>query len=186
MKIKLCPLFVVSCLFLSANVWSIQKHIYLNENLGFNIPGYKYKQTELPCEVDKYIVEQLIKDAPEKGFHIEGVTTRDKILNGEIPVLAIDIDGIYYGREGTGYGTVKRSDALPSINITTAIFYGESGKQYKTEKHACGFASLAEISPSASSVMDLGTSKTICGVMKVCIKELNRDIFNWLNKAPIQ
>jgi hypothetical protein len=69
--------------------------VYVNQNFGFTVPGYKYDQSEIPCEIEPKLVKSLIESAALKNIRLEAVSTPDKINNNQgIPVLAIDINGL--------------------------------------------------------------------------------------------
>jgi hypothetical protein len=91
--------------------------VYVNQNIGFNVQGYKYKQSEFPCEIDKVLVSNLVERAQGDGIRLEPVTTAEKIRNGVIPVLAIDIEQLVLGQDhqfGVKQDYPKSRSPLPS------------------------------------------------------------------------
>src|SRR5690606_26385663 len=82
---------------------------YINQNLGFNVKGYKYSQSEFPCDIDKNLVALLLEDGKSAGLRMEPANTADKIRNGVIPVVAIDIEQLVLGSKEHTYGTQTHS-----------------------------------------------------------------------------
>lgn len=147
---------------------------YINQNIGFNVPGYKYTQAEFPCNVDKMIVEAVTKRGTKEGLTIEPVATLDKIQNGTIPVIAIDIEQMVLGRDKESQFGAQ--DSLPKMQVMAAVVKGEN---IVTAKHTCAIIHLNEFTPS-SNVLDLGTPGiTYCRAMRKCIRELGKDIVDW-------
>ena len=108
--------------------------VYVNKNLGFNVKGFKYKQSEFPCDIDKVLVENLVEQARADGIRMEPVSTADKIRNGVIPVLAIDIEQLVLGDEKHQFGT-KQDSHLPKVQVTAALVKGKDN--IVTAKHTC-------------------------------------------------
>ena len=155
-----------------------QHHIYLNKNLGFNVEGYNYTQAEFPCDLDKVLVEQIVRRGKSKGLNIEAVTSADKLKSGDRPVLAIDIDALALN-ENVAFGTRTHSN-LPSVRITTALIKDQSPNGFTTARHSCAIATLNELTPS-TNVLDLGTyGQTVCSVTHRCLRDLSRDIVQWV------
>lgn len=150
--------------------------IYVNENFGFNVKGYKYEQSEIPCEIDKNLVASLIERGAEKNIRIEAVKTADKIRSKKVPVLLVDIDGLILGGKHS-YG-MKKSNDLPSIKITTALV-NNAKNTHTLESHQCSIMALHEFSPS-SSILDMGNTATVCSATRKCVKDLSKDLVEWL------
>ncbi len=148
---------------------------YLNENFGFNVKGYKYNQSEFPCDIDKNLVALMLEDSKKAGIHMEAARTADKIRNGVIPVVAVDIEQLVLGSKEHTYGTQSQS-TLPKVQVTAAVIKGED---LVTAKHTCAIATLSELSPS-SSVLDLGTPMTVCSATRRCLRDLSKDIIGWV------
>lgn len=148
--------------------------IYLNQNLGFNIEGFKYTQSEFPCAVDKMLVENLLEQGAQQRLTIEATDSASKVHNGSIPVIAIDIEQLVLG-EKFKFGTKTRSN-LPKVQVAVALIKGES---YEIAKHSCTIATLNELTPS-TSVLDLGTTATVCSATRKCLKDLSKDIIQWV------
>lgn len=152
-----------------------QPQAYINQNLGFNVPGYKYSQAEFPCDIDKNLVALLLEGGKKAGIRMEATKTADKIRNGVIPVVAIDIEQLVLGSKEHTYGTETHS-TLPKVQVTAAVIKGD---ELVTAKHTCAIATLNELTPS-SSVLDLGTSSSVCSVTRKCLRDLSKDIIEWV------
>lgn len=170
----LLSLYVISPLAVAREQKTL---VYVNQNFGFNVPGYKYEQTELPCDIDKNLVELLIKDSTKTGLTMEPVNTAEKVHNGTIPVLVIDIEQLALGKEYS-FGT-KTTDKLPKVQVTAGILLGQ---ELKTAKHTCAIATLNELTPS-SDILDLGVNLSVCDATQKCLRDLSKDIIEWA--APL-
>ena len=151
--------------------------VYINQNIGFNVPGYKYKQSEFPCDIDKVLVSNLVDQARDDGIRLEPVGTADKILNGVIPVVAIDIEQLVLGNEERQFGT-KQSNPLPKVQVTVALIKAKD--DMVTAKHTCAIMTLNEFTPS-TNVLDLGTTTTLCSATRKCLKDLSKDVVEWVS-----
>lgn len=151
--------------------------VYVNQNLGFNVKGYKYKQSEFPCDIDKVLVSNLVEQAHDDGIRLEPVGTADKILNGTIPVLAIDIEKLVLGDEKRQFGT-RQSSKLPKVQVTVALIKGKD--EMITAKHTCAIMTLNEFTPS-TNVLDLGgAGTTVCAATRKCLRDLSKDVIDWM------
>ena len=149
---------------------------YINQNLGFNVKGYKYQQKQLPCDVDKVLVSEVTKRGKKEGLSIVPVATLDKIRNGVIPVIAIDIEKMVVGPTPEAKFGTNSDGNLPKMQVTAAVVKGD---QLTTAKHTCAIVSVNEFTPS-SDVLDMGTpGVTYCKAMRKCIRELSKDIVDW-------
>lgn len=146
--------------------------VYINKNIGFNVPGYNYAQKEYPCDIDTVLVNDLIKKADKKDIQLEAVSTLEKINNGTVPVLAIDIEQLVLGDKKFG---TKQDSNLPKVQITAALI---KGKDMVTAKHTCAIATLYELNPK-SNVMDL-SGPTVCSATRKCLKDLSKDVIEWI------
>ena len=151
--------------------------VYVNKNIGFNVEGYKYKQSEFPCEIDSVLVSNLVDRAQTQGIRLEPIGTRDKILNGVIPVLAIDVEQLVLGGEGRQFGT-KRDSNLPKVQITAALVKNKDS--IVTAKHTCAIMTLNELTPS-SNILDMGSNGvTMCSATRKCLQDLSKDVVEWM------
>lgn len=164
----------ISWSFLSTATAAETPSAYINENLGFNVKGYNYSQSEFPCDIDKHLVKYIVERGKKEDLVLEPVNTADKIRNGVIPVIAIDIEQLVLGRKEHTYGT-KSQSTLPKIQVTAAVIKGDG---LVTAKHTCAIATLNELTPS-SNVLDLGTVASICSATRRCLKDLSKDIVDW-------
>lgn len=176
---KTVSLLSLMSLFLSTVCFAQGKaDIYLNKNLGFNVEGFNYAQDKLPCDIDTALVDKIIERAQAKGLAMEAVGTADKIQNGEIPVLAIDIEGLALGSKEYTFG-MKTTSNLPAVRVTVGLLNAASPNSVNTAKHGCAIATLNELTPS-SSVLDMGTAHTICSATYKCLNDLSNDIVQWV------
>ncbi|GGY85099.1 hypothetical protein GCM10011613_32760 [Cellvibrio zantedeschiae] len=151
--------------------------VYVNQNLGFNVKGFKYKQSEFPCGIDKVLVENLVEQARADGIRLEPVATADKIRNGVVPVLAIDVEQLVLGGEGRQFGT-KQDSNLPKVQVTAALVKGKNNMV--TAKHTCAIMTLNEFTPS-SNILDMGSNGvTVCAATRKCLKDLSKDVVEWI------
>lgn len=151
--------------------------VYINQNIGFNVKGYNYKQSEFPCDIDKVLVKNLVTQAKNDGIQLEPVATADKILNGVVPVVAIDIEQLVLGNEERQFGT-KQTNPLPKVQVTVALIKGKN--DMVTAKHTCAIMTLNEFTPS-TNVLDLGTGTTVCSATRKCLKDLSKDVVAWVS-----
>lgn len=151
--------------------------VYINQNIGFNVKGYKYKQSEFPCDIDKVLVSNIVDQAKRDGIRVEPIGTADKILNGVIPVVAIDIEQLVLGSEERQFGT-KQSNTLPKVQVTVALIKGKD--DMVTAKHTCAIMTLNEFTPS-TNVLDLGNGVTVCSATRKCLKDLSKDVVEWVS-----
>lgn len=172
----LCPVFAVATPE-SAPLDAKSPLVYINQNIGFNVKGYKYKQSEFPCDIDKVLVSHIVDQAKHDGIRIEPVGTADKILNGVIPVVAIDIEQLVLGGEERQFGT-KQSNTLPKVQVTVALIKGKD--DMITAKHTCAIMTLNEFTPS-TNVLDLGNGVTVCSATRKCLKDLSKDVVEWVS-----
>lgn len=152
--------------------------IYLNENLGFNVEGYNYVQDELPCDIEESLVSKILERAAKRGLAMQAVSTADKIHSGDKPVLAIDIEGLALGSEEFTFG-MDSSSNLPAVKVIAGLFHATEPNSVVTATHSCAIASLNELTPS-SSVLDLGTTHTVCSATRKCLNDLSNDIVQWV------
>lgn len=153
--------------------------VYLNESFGFTVEGYRYDQSEIPCKIDTSLVDNLVKRAAKQNINMEVVSSPEKIHDSDVPVLAIDIDGLILGKEKERrFGKDTYSD-LPSITLTTAYIKKRPERDVSTHEHACAISRLNEFTPS-TNVMDLGYTTTVCSAARKCTIELSNEILDWL------
>ena len=151
--------------------------VYINKNFGFNVKGFKYKQSEFPCDIDKVLVSALVDSSRKEDIRLEPVSTAAKINNGVIPVLAIDIEQLVLGDQQHQFGT-KQTSTLPKVQITAALVKNKAS--IVTAKHTCAIMSLNEFTPS-TDVLDLGSNGvTVCDATKKCLQDLSKDVIGWI------
>lgn len=154
--------------------------IYINENLGFHVEGYNYSQSEFPCDLDKSLVEQIIQRGAKENLRIEPVNTKEKLRNGRIPVLAIDIESLILGSEEFTFGTRSESK-MPHVGVTAALIAEHLPEGFSAAEHSCSILTPNDLVPS-SSVLDMGTyGHTVCSVIRTkCLNRLSNDIVQWV------
>lgn len=180
MKINLLPTLLAFCLIGLETQANQTPEIYLNQNLGFNIPGFNYQQSEYPCEMDKVLVINLAERSKKEGIDMQPTGDPDKILNGTIPVLAIDVEELVLSKNFR-FGSKSKSN-LPRVKVTAALIKGQDGKDTVTAKHSCAIATLNEFTPS-SDILDMGTTATVCKATQKCLRELSKDIVQWVEQV---
>ncbi|MDO3384613.1 hypothetical protein QWI17_02050 [Gilvimarinus sp. SDUM040013] len=152
--------------------------VYLNENIGFDVEGFKYEQEQYPCEVDKHLVKQIVEQSKAQHLAIEATDTKGDIYDQGIPVLAIDINALVLGADEYNYGAQTHSN-LPSVKVTSALIDKNRFKNgYVQANHSCAIASLKEFTPS-SDILDMGVNVTVCGAVEKCLKDLSKDVVHW-------
>jgi len=152
--------------------------VYVNQNLGFNVTGYKYKQSEFPCDIDKVLVENLVEQAQFSGITLKPVSTAAEIRNGVIPVLAIDIEQLVLGDQKKRQFGTKQESSLPKVKVTAALVKNKDS--IVTAKHTCAIMTLNEFTQT-SDVTDLGTyGVTVCSATRKCLRDLSKDVVEWM------
>jgi len=181
MKLQHCFLFICTA-WLASSVWaeSGKPLIYINENLGFNVKGYNYNQSEYPCDIDKVLVKEIVERGGKSNLRIEPTSSADKLHSGKAPVLAIDVESLALGDEEFTFGT--RSDSkMPSVGVTAALIADHLPEGLNSDKHHCSIVNSNDLVPN-SSVLDMGTyGYTVCdAVQKKCLNHLSQDIVDWI------
>ncbi|TYK66529.1 hypothetical protein [Colwellia echini] len=167
------------------NLWAIalitqanasEADVYINQNIGFNVEGYNYNQPALPCDIDKSLVELIIKKSKQQNIEIEAVTTTEKIHNGKIPVVSIDIEQLVLSKDHI-YGKITDFN-LPKLQITAGIIKGED---IQTAKHTCAVASTSSEHIKPTDVVKYNQpGVSICGEAQKCLEDLSKDVVQWL------
>lgn len=121
------------------------------------------------------MVEELVSQGQRVDINMEPARTADKILNGKIPVLAMDVEQLVLGSEEHSYGAKSRTK-LPKVQVTAAFIVGE---EMTSAKHTCAIATLNEFTPS-TNVLDLGTTVSVCTATRKCLRDLSKDIVGWV------
>jgi hypothetical protein len=149
--------------------------VYINKNIGFNVEGYKYQQPAYPCDVDNNLVDLLIKESARSGLNMESVDTKEKIDNGSIPVLLIDIEQLTL-RENINYGESKNFN-LPKIQITAGIL---KGKELQTTKQTCVSARADNLTMPTDKIILNHANIQICAEAQRCLEDLSKDVVAWI------
>lgn len=158
------------------NAKETEVDVYINQNVGFNVEGYDYKQPALPCDIDKSLVDFVVEKSKSADIHMQAVTSKDKVQNGIIPVVLIDIEQLVLGDEHN-YGESTNSN-LPKIQITAGVL---KGKAIQTAKHTCAIASTANnlLLPTDKITYHIPPG-SVCAEAQKCLKDLSKDVVEWL------
>ena len=178
-KLVFTPLLVMvlSSLSLPALAETTPKELYLNKDLGFNVEGYKYNQASLPCDIDKFLVDDIVHRGAEENIKVNVVGNGDSIPNTGAPLLAIEINALSLGKDKFKFG-VRNDSVLPAVKVTAGLISGNGEDDMILAKHSCAIATLQELNPNNSSnILDLGTyGTTVCDATQKCLKNLSKDI----------
>lgn len=181
-KVKLLSFATICSIAFTANVFAdgSSKSMYLNRDLGFNVEGYKYNQKALPCEVDKHLISDIVKRSEEQDIKVKTVGTGDTIAKTTDPILSIEINTLSLGKDGFNFG--KKSDSvLPSMKVTVGLIRDKALGGTVLAKHSCAIMTIADVVPTASSVLDMGSyGVSVCDATKKCLKDLSKDIVQWV------
>lgn len=175
---KLIHITLISLCALSSSIHANEQSplIYINKNIGFNVDDYKYDQPALPCDLDKNLVDLLITESTKSDIKMESVETADKIRNGTIPVVLIDIEKLVLGEEHK-YGE-KANSNLPKIQITAAILKGED---VQAAKHTCAIAMLSDHPLMLTDVVTYNRPAVAkCDAVNKCLEDISKDVVEWL------
>lgn len=150
--------------------------VYINKNVGFNVEGYDYKQPALPCDIDNNLVNLLIKKGNKSSLNMEAVESKEKVRNGTVPVVLIDIEQLVLGEEHN-YGEATNSN-LPKIQITAGLL---KGKDLQTTKHTCAIATTQNelLMPTDKVTYNLPAG-SVCIAAQKCLEDISKDIVTWL------
>lgn len=179
MKILLKTLLIgLGVITTSLNANAKPSDIYINKYVGFNVEGYSYQQPALPCDVDNKLVNLLAERGQKSDFAVEVVDTKEKINNGTIPVVLIDIEKLVLD-EKHNYG-VDTNYHLPKIQITAGLL---QGSDIETAKHTCAIATSSSqlVMPTDKVEFDHpAQTNTTCMRVQRCLEDLSKDVFDWI------
>lgn len=179
--VSLLSVSLLSGSLLSASAVAETKEVYLNRDIGFNVKGYKYNQEELPCELDTYLVEDLVERGKEQELEFKTVGTGDTITKSDAPVLAIEINSLSLGKEGFNFGRRGAGNVLPAVQVTAGLIREEDQGETVLAKHSCAILNVNQVSPGSSGVLDMGTyGVSVCDATKKCLRDLSSDIVDWV------
>lgn len=149
--------------------------VYINKNIGFNVEGYKYQQPAYPCDVDKNLVDLLIKESTRSGLNMESIETKEKISNGKIPVLLIDVEQLTL-KDNINYGNSNNFN-LPKIQITAGIL---KGTDLQTTKQTCVSARADSLMMPTDSIILNHGDILVCAEAQRCLEDLSKDVVAWI------
>ena len=142
--------------------------VYLNEKVGFQVPGYSYKQDGLVCDLDKALIENLSEKAAERNIRLIS-TSNVKELKVAERLIAIDINELVTINDERSY--VGHSMNEPKLGIMAAYAKKES-EVVITEKSCTAFSNLKGI--------DSAGDKSMCHQLRNCTKRLSAKVIDWL------
>lgn len=175
---KLIHITLISLCALTTNLNASETKplVYVNKNVGFNIEGYGYKQPALPCELDNKLVNLLVEKGNRSNMNLEAVETIDKVKNGTIPVVLMDIDQLVLGEDHV-YGKSANSN-LPRIQITAGLL---KGTDIQTAKHTCAIASTSDeaVLPTDKITYYIPAG-AVCEAVQKCLEDLSKDVITWI------
>lgn len=149
--------------------------VYINKSIGFNVEGYKYQQPALPCDVDIHLVELMRKRGNKSGLTMEVVEGKEKIKNGTIPVILIDIEQLSL-RQSKTYGESNNFN-LPKIQITAGILKGD---EIQIAKHTCAMTKEDKFTMPTDKILLNHPNISICSEAQKCLKDLSKDVVFWV------
>lgn len=174
---KLVQIALISFCTLTSSIQAEETKslVYINKNIGFNVDDYKYQQPTFPCDIDKNLVDLIITQSDKSNLKMESIDSADKIRNGTIPVVLIDIEKLVLGEEHK-YGETGNSN-LPKIQITAGFL---KGKDMQTAKHTCAIALLNDSISTTELITKNRAPVAKCDAVNKCLKDISKDVVEWL------
>lgn len=175
---KLMTITLISLCAFSTNIFAKDKSplIYVNKHIGFNVADYKYDQPEFPCKIDANLVDSLVTQSKKSNIEMVSVETAEKIRNGKVPVVLIDIEKLVLGEEHK-YGE-KTNSNLPKIQITAGLL---KGKDLQTAKHTCAIAMHSNHPLMSTEVVTYSRPPVAkCEAVNKCLIDISKDVVEWL------
>lgn len=175
--IKLIHITLISLCVFTTSIHANEKKplIYINKNIGFNVDDYKYDQPAFPCKIDENLVDLLIDESNKSDIKMESVETADKIRNGTIPVVLIDIEKLVLGEEHK-YGE-KANSNLPKIQITAALL---KGQDMQTAKHTCAIPIVNDSLMLTDVITYNRPAVAKCDAVSKCLEDISKDVVEWV------
>ena len=186
MKLLKLPLVAVLACFAGSTLAgqgdASEPQILINKNIGFNVKGFNYKQSEFPCDIDKVLVESIVKRGERSGLRVRPVGTASEVRNKDIPVLAIDVERLTLGSKEHSYGT-RNVGSLPSVSVIAALVDKSLPEGFISAKHSCAILTLQEFTDT-SDILDMGAyGVTMCSATHKCLGDLSKDIVEWVGAS---
>lgn len=142
--------------------------IYVNENVGFAVAGFGYKQDGLVCDIDDYLVDALVERAVEYNIKL----VRVKTASAQGPLLALDIESLTLGqnkRDYTGHSAVE-----PGLGVIAGLVVKGRNPEFTSTSHQCvAFSDQMVLTNSASG-------RSNCSSLQLCARRVSGDIAAWL------
>lgn len=144
------------------------KTVYINENVGFAVKGYSYKQDGLVCDIDNYLVSALIDKAAAQNINL----VRVKTATQQGPLLALDIESLVLGQNQREY--IGNNAVEPEIGVAAGLIIKSRVPELTSISQQCvAFSDQMAISNVAG-----GNSN--CSSLNRCVRRVSGDIIDWL------
>lgn len=144
------------------------KTVYINENVGFAVKGYSYKQDGLVCDIDNYLVNALVDKAAAKNIKL----VRVKTASQQGPLLALDIESLVLGQNKREY--IGNNAVEPEIGVAAGLLVKGRSPELTTISHQCvAFSDQMALSNAAA-----GSSN--CSSLNKCARRVSGDIVDWV------
>lgn len=139
------------------------KTVYINENVGFAVKGYSYKQDGLVCDIDNYLVGAMVDKAASKNINL----IRVKTASQDGPLLALDIDALVLGQSAG-------AAVEPEISIKAGLLVEGRSPELTTTGHQCVAFS------DQMALENLAGGRSNCSNLNKCARRVSADIVDWL------
>lgn len=144
------------------------KTVYINENVGFAVKGYSYKQDGLVCDIDNYLVGVMVDKAASKNINL----IRVKTASQDGPLLALDIESLELGQNKRSY--IGNNAVDPEIGVAVGLLIGGLTPGLTTISYHCvAFSDQIALNDSVG-----GSSN--CSNLNKCARRVSADIVDWL------
>lgn len=144
------------------------KTVYINENVGFAVKGYSYKQDGLVCDIDNYLIDAMVDKAAAQNINLVRVKTVSQ--NG--PLLALDIESLVLGQNKRTY--IGNNAVEPEVGVAAGLLIEGRTPELTTISHQCvAFSDQMALNNSAG-----GSSN--CSSLNKCARRVSADIVDWL------
>lgn len=175
MKTLLSTVMLSICtLTTTVNASEASPTVYVNQHVGFNVEGYKYDQPALPCDVDKNLVDLLVKNGNKANLSMQAVGTKEEIQNGTVPVVLVDIEQLAL-KHNKSYGKSNNFN-LTKIGITAAVLKDGA---LTTAKHTCALTSEDNLTMPTDEILLNHANVEVCHEAQKCLEDLSKDVIDW-------
>lgn len=153
--------------------------VYLNSNIGLSLDQYKYSQSQMTCEVDNELIENITLRAAKKNIRVLPVYTYSEVEAAD-NVLAIDITDLPDSTETNHSGSKTVS---PKLGVSAAYIEKDTGNPHALtfDDHCTGKFSHGGSKTNASrQTTGGGAGPGICREMRRCARRISANITDWL------